>query len=77
MHKPVSYTVFVTSILSKLSIHTIHTYVGAMQLYLHIANGNPSFCNEHTPCMHVLKISNIPEVAVEFKHYRTKIYICM
>ena len=33
--------------------------------------------NEHTVYMRVLKVSNIPEVAVEFEHYRTQLYIYM
>ena len=28
-------------------------------------------CNEHTACMRMLKVSNIPEVTVEFERYRT------
>ena len=70
---------FVASIFSKLSIHTIRMYISAMQLYLKLT-GIPLVIptrNEHIACTPVLKVSNIPEVAVESEHYRTQLYICL
>ena len=57
-------------------MHTYYTYVGATYVAVFVANGNPSFRNEHTACMDVLKVLK-QEVAVEFEHYRTKLYIYM
>ena len=72
IHKPVCYIIFVASIFSKVSCIL---YVCRCYVAVSVANGNPSFHNEHTACTCILKVSNIPEVAVEFECYRTKFYI--
>ena len=48
-------------------------YVGAMQLYLYLKRIPLLIAahNEHTTCTRMLKVSNIPEIAVEFEHYDT------
>ena len=58
----------------------MHAILCRCYVAVSVANGNPSLIptrNEHTECMHMLKVSNIPEVAVEFEHYHTYVALHM
>ena len=35
----------------------LYICIGASYIAASVANGNPSFCNAHSACMHVLKVS--------------------